>query len=201
MNMKTGGTTICAPGMGRSMGIGRSAVLNLAFLAATALAGCMTPTHYQPAADGEGYGDEQIADGRYRVTFSGNSVTPRNVVDNYMLYRAAELTLASGNDYFELVSHDVERNVTYRTYVDYPGPYVGAYHHYGMWGWGPYYDPFFYGGYYGGYAEVTAQPIEKYEAYATIAVGKGERPKDNPNAYDARDVIARLGGSVLRPAP
>lgn len=181
------------------MGIGRSAVFNLAFLAALALAGCASPTHYQPAADGEGYTDEQIADGRYRVTFSGNSVTPRNVVDNYMLYRAAELTLASGNDYFELVSHDVERNVTYRSYVDYPGPYFGTYRH-GMWGWGPYYDPFFYDE-FGSYAEVTTQAIEKYEAYATIAVGKGERPKDNPNAYDARDVMTRLGGSVLRPAP
>jgi len=197
--MKADGTTICAPDTGRSMGIGRSAVLNLAFLAAMALGACVSPTHYQLAADGEGYTDEQIADGHYRVTFSGNSVTPRNVVDNYMLYRAAELTLASGNDYFELVSHDVERNVTYRSYVDYPGPYLGAYP-YGVWGWGPYYDPFYYGG-FGGYAEVTSQPIEKYEAYATIAVGKGERPKDNPNAYDARDVIARLGGSVLRPAP
>lgn len=163
-----------------------SFVLILAAGALLALSACVSPTVYQPATDNEGYTDQQIADDKYRVTFFGNSVTPRNVVDNDLLYRAAELTVSTGNDYFLLLSHDVERDVTYLNYVDVPYPY-----------WGPFYDPFFYDG----YTEVTSQPIEKYRAYATIAVGKGEPPKDNPNAYDARDVMKRLSGSVLRPAP
>jgi len=179
--------------------------LTLAFaaLAPLALAACMSPTYYQPADGGNGYSSQQIADDRYRISFSGNSVTPRNVVDNYMLYRAAEITLASGHDYFVLLEHDVERNVTYRTYVDVPpGGYFYGYYGalpYGPGLW-PYYDPFL-GPFYGGYAEVTAEPIEKYKAYATMAVHSGALPKDNPNAYDARDVIRRLAGYILRPPP
>jgi len=186
------------------MRLRNSLTFALAVLAPLTLAACMSPTYYQPAVDGEGYSDQQIADSRYRVTFSGNSVTARNVVDNYMLYRAAEITLATGNDYFILLQHDVERDVTYRSTVDIPpggyfyGSYFGPYP-YGH-GLGLFYDPF-YDPFYGGYAEVTLQPIEKYRAYAMIAVYPGERPKDNPNAYDARDVMRRLAGLVLRPAP
>jgi len=186
------------------MGARKSFIFSLAVFAALAPAGCIGPTHYQPVSDGEGYGDQQIADNKYRVTFFGNSVTPRNVVDNDMLYRAAELTLSTGNDYFVLLSHDVERDVTYRSYVDVPGPYFGPYPYLGPYpygyGWGRFYDPF-YDGYFGGYAEVTTQAIEKYRAYGTIAVFKGERPKDDPDAYDARDVMQRLAGSILRPPP
>lgn len=191
--------------------MGRHKSLIFALLGPLLLAACMSPTYYAPASDGEGYTDQQIADGRYRISFAGNSITSRNVVDNYMLYRAAEITLASGNDYFVLLDHDVERDVTYRSYVDVPpGPYFDGPYFYGpyfwpdpLWhrhgffyGYDPYYDP-----YYDGFAEVTSQPIEKYRAYATIAVHSGERPKDDANAYDARDVVKRLGGTVLRPPP
>jgi hypothetical protein len=167
----------------------------LAALAALALASCMSPTYYEPASDGEGFTDQQIADNRYRISFAGNSVTARNVVDNYMLYRAAEVTVGSGHDYFVLLEHDVERDVRYHTYVDYPyWPHYWPY--YGPGFYGPFYDPF-----WGGPAEVYATPIERYRAYATIAVYSGTKPDDNPNAYDARDVMSRLAGKVLRPAP
>ncbi len=171
------------------MGGRHSIVSILALGAMLALSACVSATVYQQATDNEGYTDQQIADDKYRVTFFGNSATPRNVVDNYLLYRAAELTVSTGNDYFVLLSHDVEQNVRYYSYVDYPYTY-----------WGPFYSPFWYHGYYGP-ATVSAVPIENYRGYATIAVGKGEPPKDNPNAYDARDVMKRLGGAIVRPKP
>ena len=47
------------------------------------LAGCMTPTPYAPRTDGQktGYTDRALTQTRYRVTFTGNSVTPRETVE------------------------------------------------------------------------------------------------------------------------
>ena len=65
-------------------------------LAAGLLAGCMTPTPYAPRTEGQrtGYTDRALTQTRYRVTFTGNSITPRDTVENYLLLRAAEVTLA-----------------------------------------------------------------------------------------------------------
>ena len=62
-----------------------------------ALAACVGPTAYQPREDRYGYADQQIDRTHYRVSFTGNSFTQRDMVENYLLYRAAELTVASGN--------------------------------------------------------------------------------------------------------
>jgi hypothetical protein len=72
--------------------------LAAASIATLGLAACeMAPTPYQPAtASAPGYSEMRIENDRYRVSFSGNSSTPRDVVETYMLYRAAELTLQSG---------------------------------------------------------------------------------------------------------
>ena len=53
------------------------------------LAACAKPTPYKPADNGTGYTEQKLEANRYRVTFSGNSVTDRETVDNYLLYRAA----------------------------------------------------------------------------------------------------------------
>src|SRR3546814_6729919 len=76
---------------------------NLGFVALLALGmltACATTTPYQPVRDGYGYQDQRIEGNRYLVTFAGSTATPRQTVENYLLYHAAELTLASGNDYF-----------------------------------------------------------------------------------------------------
>lgn len=175
-------------------------VLALALLTLLWLPACAQPTYYEAQTDGEGYADQEIADGRYRVTFAGNSITPRETVENYLLYRAAEITLASGHDYFILADYDVVRDVTYRRYVSLPpggfsyGGYYGHYRYWDRYGYGPYYDPFA-----AGYAEITARQTDKYRAFATIAVYSGTPPADDPDAYAARDVIERLGPTIVRP--
>jgi hypothetical protein len=40
-----------------------------------------------------GYSDQQIESNRFRVSFAGNSLTARETVERYLLYRAAELTV------------------------------------------------------------------------------------------------------------
>jgi len=176
----------------------------LALAAAFALSGCVNPTYYQPAVGGEGYSDQQVSDDHYRVSFSGNSVTPRVTVENYLLYRAAEITLSTGHDYFVIVDQDVEHNVTYRTYVDIPpGGYFYDPFFYRPYFYGPAFGPaygMYYDPYFGAYAPATTEQFDKYRAYATIAVYSGERPTDDPKAYDARDVVKRLSATILRPA-
>ena len=93
----------------------------------------MTATPYQPATASSrlGFSDEQIESNRFRVSFAGNSLTSRETVERYLLYRAAELTVQRGFDHFILVTRDTETKTdTYRT----PGAYYGP----GPWGyWSP----------------------------------------------------------------
>ncbi len=63
---------------------------------------------YAPASEPEaaGYTEQQIADNRYRVVFTGNDRSTMETVQNYALLRAAELTIQKDYDYFRVA----ERN-------------------------------------------------------------------------------------------
>ena len=91
-----------------------------ALLAPLLLVACATPTPYQPVATGAavsgGYTDQVLDDSHFRVTFSGNDVTPREQVETYLLYRAAELTATHGFDWFEMVDRHTQN--TGETYVE-----------------------------------------------------------------------------------
>ena len=83
--------------------------LGVVALATLALAACAaSPTPYQVVGPEGGYDDQQLETNRYRVVFDGNAATPRGTVEDFALYRAAELTLQTGHDYFKVVSKDVE---------------------------------------------------------------------------------------------
>src|SRR3546814_12577753 len=86
---------------------------NLGFVALLALGmltACATTTPYQPVRDGYGYQDQRIEGNRYRVTFAGSTAKPRQTVENYLLYHAAELKLARGNDYFIVTQSSTRGN-------------------------------------------------------------------------------------------
>jgi len=154
------------------------------------LAGCTTPTPYQPLVDGYGYSDQLLEPNRFRVTFAGNSQTTRNTVENYLLYRAAEVTVKSGFDYFVIADRETEPSRTYISSFDgYPG--FGFYR----------YSPGWYG--YGGMAmgTSTTTAITSYQAYADIVMFSGPKPVANVNAFNARDVMATLGPNIVRPQP
>ena len=175
----------------------RSASLTIC-LAVTA---CATPTPYRPAgygSDHTGYSSQQIESNRYRVFFAGNSMTSRETVERYLLFRAAELTLERGGDWFEMVDRQTDRRSN--TYVDRPF-HSGSY---GYWGpswryrgrgfgwrsWDPYGgDPFWD-------SSLDVRTVDRYEATAEIVVGRGPKPIGNARAFDARDVIDRLRGTI-----
>ena len=152
------------------------------------LSGCAQPTPYQPATDGYGYADQQIEQNRYRVSFAGNMVTPRDTVQNFLLLRAAELTQATGNDHFIVVDRGLERSTSYHGTGFGTGLGSGV-------GWAD-------DGWTGfGTSTYSAYPVDSYTAFADIVVGKGPKPAGDVDAYDARDVQARLGPTAVRPAP
>jgi hypothetical protein len=68
------------------------------------LAGCATA--YQQEKITGGYTDFSLAETTYRVRFKGNNYTSRDKVEQFLLYRCAELTDQLGYDHFILVSSD-----------------------------------------------------------------------------------------------
>lgn len=176
----------------------------LALAASLALAACTTTTTpYQPAAEGGGYGfsEQKIEEGRFRITFRGNSSTTREQVENSLLYRAAELTLASGFDHFILLESDTEAKKSYSSsaspafYGRYGyGPYCCygfPYYAYG-WGWGAPFGPGFGG-------DFNTREITRYSAVAFVKMFKGPKPADDPQAFDARSVVENLRAYVVAP--
>ena len=151
------------------------------------LAACATATPYQPADNGYGYSEQRIEQNRFRISFTGNSDTPKQTVENYLLYRAAELTLQSGYDYFVLVSDNTDANTRYLQTFG------------GYYGWGSYY--WYPRGYYGGLNTSTATPITEYMAQANVVMFAGKKKDDDVKAFDAHQVRSNLEPSIVRPVP
>jgi len=159
-------------------------------LALLILAGCATPAPYAPRGPGmaTGYTDRQLSDNRWRVTFTGNSVTPRETVENDLLLRAAEVTLAAGGTHFVFDTRDTRANTRYDAFPAGPGFYgYGYWRFHPRWG----YDPF------GPPVDIVA--TTKYESYAEIVVLNDAQAAREPKAVDAKAVIAHL--TPLPPPP
>lgn len=153
-------------------------------LGAFVLAGCATATPYQPRQNGFGYTDQKLESNRHRVSFAGNSSTPKETVENYVLYRVAELTLADGYDYFVLSSTSTERE------PDTTGGVV-----FGIGGFG-------FGRRSGiGVGTTTNSRTKEYQGQADAMLMRGTKPADNPAAYDALEVKANLESRIVRQSP
>ncbi len=67
------------------------------------------PIEYGPAdAKGFGYEEQKIEDGRYRITYRGSGGMPPELVEDYALRRAAELTLDGGFDWFRVIGRSLD---------------------------------------------------------------------------------------------
>lgn len=161
--------------------IGRTALLLVPF---AWMAACATATPYQPATEGYGYSERKVESNRYTVTFSGNSQTPRQTVEDYLLYRAAEVTLANGYDYFVLAGQSTDADTRYHSsFIDHAG--------FGYYRWGPPY------GFGVGVGTTTATTT--YEGSADIVMYKGDKAPDNVRAFDARQVKTNIEPRLKRP--
>ncbi len=166
---------------------------------AALIAACATATPYAPVgtpgAGQYGYSDQKLEDTRFRVTFSGNSLTKLRTVENYVLFRAAELTLEQGADWFRVVQRQQDADRRLRGTGSSFGYGYSAFDYrffhprYGAFG---YRDPFF--------TDINVDEVTRYEVSAEIVIGSGAKPAD-PQAYAAQEVVDNLGGFVTRPEP
>jgi len=160
-----------------------------ACLALLLVSACATgPTPYQlRSADGEhGYSDQALERDRVRVVFQGNFLTTRETVENYLLYRAAELTLQRGYRFFVPTLHDVERDAQQRTVA------TG----FGGYGW--------HGAPFGSSLIIVdtfpAQGSESYRASAVVKLLEEAPTQLDIDAFDAEDVLETLGPTIIRPS-
>lgn len=183
--------------------------LSLAGIAALVIS-CSQATPYQPESASSavrgGYSQQQIASDRFRVRFHGNEVTSRETVEAYLLYRAAELTLERGGDWFTIIDRETEHTIMRERRIDplyrpWYGPGYGHWLPYwnyrlrdGKWlYWDPWHaDQFWADG-------LDWREVEEFEAIADIRIGRKPLPPGDPRAYDARQVIADIGPKVMRP--
>ncbi|MDO9336913.1 MAG: hypothetical protein Q7T61_10980 [Caulobacter sp.] len=189
------------------MNFARAAAI-AAILATSGLAACATATPYQPNVRGQstsgGYTDYRIAENRFKVGFSGNSLTSRDTVERYLLFRAAELTLAQGYDGFVLADREVNRDS--RTYYD-PAPGSRFGYGYGYWrpswryfgprygwrAWDPWYSNRFWAD------DMDMRTVTRFEANAEIVMYKGRSPAPAEQSFQAREVVDNLGPGIVRP--
>lgn len=163
---------------------------NLFILGAVAvLASCATSTPYQPAGEtGEyGFSEQKIEDNRFRISFRGNSLTTREQVETFLLYRAAQVTLEQGYDHFIVVKDDTERETTLSGSAP-AFAYYGRGRPFPYYGFGYRFDPF--------YNDFDVRERNRYTAIAYIVLGRGKKPENETTAYDARQVIENLGPVV-----
>jgi hypothetical protein len=161
----------------------RPAASPLVLMLGLLLAACASaPTPYQAAQNGFGYSEQQIEENRYRVIFAGNSVTSRQTVEDYLLYRAAELTVQTGHDWFTVVDRNTVQEYSGSGGSPQFGVGVGGGSNVGV---GMSFPVF--GGSDSG----------RYTADMGIIVQDGEKPQDNPDAYDALAVVSRLQPKIL----
>lgn len=178
------------------------------------LSGCTTATPYQPyraeTAGGVhgGYSDQQLAPDRFVVRFHGNELTSRDRVEGYMLYRAAELTLQHGYDWFLAVDRHTEHDT--QTYVRSDPlyhPYYGPGYDYWRPSWRYYRPGYGWNDWYSGSGrrfwadQLDVRTVESFEAQAEILLLRGAVPAGEQRAVDARKVIAELGPAIERPKP
>jgi len=171
---------------------------------ASGLTACETATPYQQlnpnAAYAGGYRDVKLDSTHWRVTFAGNSVTSRDTVERYLLYRAAELTTTQGFDWFQEADQHTDKksevfidpfyshwNYGYAWRPSWRFRRAGGFGGWSTWGPGWAYDP---------WGPEYVSEFSRYDVSADILMGRGPKP---PQALDAREVMMNLGPSIQRP--
>lgn len=176
---------------------------------AVTLGACATATPYQPADNyRHGYNDQKIESNRWAINFTGNTLTDRQTVETYLLYRAAELTDQNGFDHFQIVTRETDAQSSFIS-TSFSSPFL-----YNFSGFGPHsgfgrsrfhrsnfsgfrsgaftvHDPFFGG-------PNSFQEQVNYEANAEILMHTGEKPTDAAY-FSASEVLTNLSTTIVRP--
>jgi len=184
------------------------------------LSACATSTPYQEASKPgafDGFSQTLIENDRARVSFAGNSLTERDTVENYLIFRAAELAVERGFETFTLTERDTEENRRLRsTGSSFNDPFFNySFFRPGIgWSRGTRFSSFGgfnrgfgfgnrgfsrFGGFRGGgFGTTTVREITKYRATAEVKFGR-IAGSDGQNSFNAREVIENLGPTITYP--
>jgi len=195
---------------------------------ALTLVACATATPYQPASEPggfDGFSQQLIENDRARITFGGNSLTKRDTVENYLLYRAAEVAIEQGYETFTLQEREVERNSRTRVSPGFHDRYFGYSFYRPSFGWSRSYAFSRFGGFrssrgfgrrgfgrsgfgrsgfgfgFGGdpfFNDYHVREITKYRAVAEVKFGRGLSSND-ADTFNAREVLQNLGSTIELP--
>lgn len=162
------------------------------FAVLLALTACGGPTPYKAAEEENryGYSEERLDPETWRLRFAGNAVTPREQVEDYLLFRAAEIAKGAEASGFVVLSQDVERKTFYAGNYR-PPIFTGLYGR-----------SYFIHGRHRGlfYAQPTAyRPIDRYTAHGTIRLFRGAAPEGLGVPFNAEEVLTTLGPRITRP--
>jgi hypothetical protein len=127
---------------------------------------------YESRMDGGryGYAETMIEPNRIQIRYNGDTLTPRETVETYLLYRAAETTIQRGFDYFVVVAHATDEESRYENLSGGRVRLAGA----------------------------TFREVSRHNATADILMFEGERPPFIANAYDARAVQQALNQRIIQ---
>ena len=167
----------------------RTSRISILFGTVGLLAACQTaPSPYKAAeAPGTpGYKEEVISPVRTKVVFEGSRGTPRRTVEDYLLYRAAEVASEKGYDTFTLAGHgDAEARifVTDRDIIcDYSPADFSAFTYYAEgFGWAK--------------AEEPDEPV-RYRAYVYLSPGNAEADIPGASTWRTQVVLRNLKACV-----
>lgn len=154
------------------------------------LGACASSPSYVAADSADDYGhySRKIAENRYRVNFNGHRRASLQETRDYALLRAAELTLAEGYEWFQIVDRESATTETREPELGFG--YERAYHvqqRCGLVSCTRSVRPATYARW-----EVdTRRPETSHSHSLEIVLGKGEAPEDG-NYYDAQSVVKTM---------
>ncbi len=156
----------------------------IAIVMAAMLSACATP--YGKYGIAGGYTDSRIDENTFSISVDTNGFTNQQTTSMHALYRAAELTVENGFDFFVIAS--VANNSTSMA-MAMPGSSTSntAVNAYGSTAYARTTTT---------YAPTTVVPMVFPNSTLIIKSFKGAKPEGAPNAYDARAVMKYLGPQI-----
>lgn len=156
------------------------------------LAACASQSAYRPAegADDYGYYSHALGNDRYVVGYNGNSTMSENLVKDYALFHAAELTKEQGRNWFRVVERESRS-------VEKPGPGAGITRHdtkyvvqqrCGLLGCSSSVRPVMQTTF--GVDAANGRTV--WSSRLEIVMGTGPKPADGGNYYDADPLLRTL---------
>jgi len=144
------------------------------------LSACGGGSFYQPLGYSGGYTDTRLDANTLRVTYRGNFTMPQETVQNYLIYRCAQLTVQYDYDYFVIISTSSRPVVS-----SYTSPSViNTYRERGE---------------KNSYSIVTpgqTSYFSKEIANAVIKLYKGIKPAGLANAFSAKEVLRYMKPAI-----